>query len=444
MDDRAHAIVLGAGIAGLCTAAVLAKHFAHVTLVERDQISQLASGEGRRGIPQSPHVNLLTMRAVRQLEVLFPLWTRQCLDDGAIAAEAGSQFRVKFHGSVLMQNPAGTDVLLASRPFLEEKIRARVLRLPTVTLREDTQVAGLLAGDDGNGSTEVRGVRLLGSRPGADPVEADLVVDATGRGARSGAWLEQLGYRRPPEQTVRADVTYLSRHFALPPDALGSDRAVVVGATAALPRGMTFLAQENGRWVLSLQSYGRQPAPADPESFLAFVASVAPGDVMDHLRNAQPLDPIAVHHYPRGVRHRYDQLHRFPRGLLVIGDAQCSINPVYGSGMAMAVAQAAVLDSHLGQGTGPLAREFFSAARQETSLPWWLAALGDYATVRGNRRARLLGSCFRRVMAAAAHDPITSAAVIKMIGLGDSPLHLARPHILHQVLTTSTRLSDQR
>ncbi len=120
-DSKTHAIVLGAGIAGLCTTAVLARHFAHVTVVERDQIRRLSSGEGRRGIPQSPHVNLLTMGAMRRLPELFPGWTRQCLDDGAVAAEAGSQFRVKFHGHVLMQNPAGTDVLLASRPFLEEK-----------------------------------------------------------------------------------------------------------------------------------------------------------------------------------------------------------------------------------------------------------------------------------------------------------------------------------
>ncbi len=275
------------------------------------------------------------------------------------------------------------------------------------------------------------------SRPGGETVDADLVVDATGRGARSGAWLEQLGYRRAPERTVRADVTYLSRHFALPHDALGTDRAIIIGATASIPRGMTFLAQEHGSWVLSLQSYGSQPAPTDAETFLAFVATIAPDDVMGHLRHAEPLDPIAVHRYPCGVRHRYDQVRRFPDGLLVIGDAQCSINPVYGSGMAMAVAQATALDSELDHGTGHLARRFFSAARHATSLPWWPAALGDYATVRGNRRARILGSAFRRVMAAAAHDPATSAAVIRMIGLGDSPLRLARPHILSEILTAS-------
>ncbi|MEV8022134.1 FAD-dependent monooxygenase [Streptomyces sp. NPDC086554] len=437
MTGRTHAIVLGAGIAGLCAAGVLAKHFEQVTLVERDLVSPLVDGQSRRGVPQGMHVSLLTMRAMQQLEELFPGLLEECLADGAQAAEAGTQVRAVFHGHLLRQSPAGTNLLLASRPFLEGKIRARVLKLPAVTLLEDTRAAGLLADGRTKDHHAIRGVRLHSAKSGtasSHDLEADLVLDATGRGGRSGAWLEQHGFPRAPEQRVRIDVIYASRHFALPPDVLGTDRAVVIGATASHPHGMTFVAQENGSWVLSLQKYGNHGPPTDDDSFLTLAATVAPDDVMHHLRHAAPLGPIAHQRFPHATRRRFDRMHSFPGGMLVIGDALCSINPIYGSGMAMAVAQAAALDACLATETGPLARQFFRAAHRVTNPQWWLAACGDYSLTQGNQRARLLSAAFQRITAAAEHDPAISATVVRLFGMIDSPRRLARPHVLRQLL----------
>jgi hypothetical protein len=39
-------------------------------------------------------------------------------------------------------------------------------------------------------------------------LDADLVVDATGRGSRTPAWLEALGYPRPPNEQVRIGLGY--------------------------------------------------------------------------------------------------------------------------------------------------------------------------------------------------------------------------------------------
>ncbi|MGW7440220.1 FAD-dependent oxidoreductase [Streptomyces sp. NPDC054849] len=435
MTGRTHAVVVGGGIAGLCTAAVLTGHFPRVTVVERDRLSELSTGAARRGVPQGPHVSLLALAGMQQLDALFPGMVRGCLADGAVAAEAGSQVRATFHGRRLRQDHAGLDILLASRPFLEERIRTRVLHHPAVTLLEGTHVSSLLAGRSHSGRSGVCGVRMHCRQDDATGRElaADLVVDATGRGARSCAWLEQLGYERAPEQRIPAGVTYASLHFALPPDILGTDRAVVIGATQRQPLGMTFVAQEAGTWVLSLQSYASRRQPQDTEQFLAAAASIAPDDVMHHLRGAKALDKVAVHRFPNGVRRHYHRLSRFPTGLLITGDALCSINPVYGSGMAMAVAQAIELDACLGQ-AGPLAPRFFQAAHRTTRQSWWVAACADYSINQGNSTSRLLGACFRRTMAAAARDPAVATAVVQLIGLTASPRRLASPGILRRIL----------
>ncbi|MGW6456631.1 FAD-dependent oxidoreductase [Streptomyces sp. NPDC055078] len=453
-EVRDHAVVLGAGIAGLCTAAVLTRHFNRVTLVERDHITAKSmDGKARRGVPQGPHIHLVLSRAAQQMEQLFPGLIQQCLADGALDSELGSESRITYHGHTILPIPSGIDAILASRPFLESHLRTLTLRLPTLALRENVQVTGLIT-TGGQGATTVRGVRVhprggdvggdaggdAGGDVGGDVVEADLVVDAMGRGARSGVWLKEMGYERAPEERTRTDVTYASRHFALPHEILGTDRAVVIGATSSQPRGMVFAAQENATWVLSLQIYGDHKAPATDAEFLASAATVAPPDIMRHLQTAEPLDPIAVYRFPCGIRRRYDQLRRFPGGLLAIGDALCSVNPVYGSGISLAAAEAIALGECLAEESAePLARRFFRTAHRTAYPTWWLAKCGDYSISRAGPGAKLLGSCFRLLSAAAADDPKTATAMLRSLALVDSPSKLVRPRILQQMIRSRLR-----
>ena len=90
-------------------------------------------------------------------------------------------------------------MISVSRPLLETRIRQRVAALPDVTIRPDTTVAGLT----GRRGEDVTGVAL--ADPG-DPVSADLVVDASGRGSRSDRWLADLGFPYPEVSSVTVRV----------------------------------------------------------------------------------------------------------------------------------------------------------------------------------------------------------------------------------------------
>ncbi len=140
------------------------------------------------------------------------------------------------------------------------------------------------------------------------------MVCATGRGARVPAWLEALGHPRPVEQRVAVDVRYATRHLRLPAGALDGDRLVLVGPRPELPRTLFLFVQEDGRWIATLGGYG--PAnrpPADPDGWLAFAATVAPPEVAEAMRAAEPLDEIATHAFPASARRRYERT-RLPSG----------------------------------------------------------------------------------------------------------------------------------
>ncbi len=92
--------------------------------------------------------------------------------------------------------------------------------------------------------------------------------------------------------------------------------------------------------------------PTDPLGFERFSADLALSDVSEVLRGAQPLDDPVGYRYPTSVRTRYDRLVRFPESLVVLGDAACTLNPIYGQGMTVAALEAVALRHHLTDG-GP-------------------------------------------------------------------------------------------
>ncbi|MGH3868097.1 MAG: FAD-dependent oxidoreductase [Pseudonocardiaceae bacterium] len=446
-----HAVVLGASIAGLLAARVLAETYRKVTVIDRDVMPEI--GAQRRGVPQGRHIHALHPRGREVLEELFPGFTTHIVQAGAQLADALGGVRSALSGHWLRQADIGLAVLFASRPFLEGQVRARVRALPGVTFLESTDIVGLMTTADRRRVTGVQCQQSATGRPGRqsetgraegpETIAADLVVDATGRGSRTPVWLQEWGYQRPVQDRVDIGLGYATRTYRLRPGALGPEKAILIGGTQDNPRAGVVSTLEGGRHMVTLSGILGDHPPTDPAGFDAFAASLTFPDIADTIVEAQPLDdPVAVR-FPASVRHRYERLRHFPAGLLVLGDAVCSFNPIYGQGMTVAANEALALRRLLARGTEPASSEYFRAIAKTIDSPWDIAVGADlsFPGVPGTRTAkvRLVNTYLPRLHAATAHDVTLGAAFVRVVGLIEAPEALLRPDRMLRVWWANRR-----
>ncbi|MET8648302.1 2Fe-2S iron-sulfur cluster-binding protein [Nocardia aurea] len=432
MAERAHAVVLGASMAGLLAARVLSESFAEVTLVERDDLS--VQGD-RRGVPQGRHVHALLARGRRIFEELFPGITEELLADGAVDCRSLTEMRMTIAGHTLSRSDDGYSLLQASRPFLEWRLRNRVRDLANVTVVDRCSAVGL--------TVDAAGARVTGvlvEPEDAPPREfpADLVVGCLGRHGPTDDWLAGLGYRRPDEEGVRIDMMYASRYVRLPHGSVGGDKEIVV-ANQEPARGLALFAVEDGMHILTLIGYGNDHPPTNSEDWWRFASSVAPPDVREALLDAVPLGEISTYRYLANRRRRYERLTRFPEGLLVFGDAVCSFSPAFGQGMTVSALQALRLREVLAAGDHDLASRYFRAAASAIDDAWAITKLFDLAMPHVNSAgqvpSRALGALTRVGMAVGARDATVGRQIARIAGLLDRPTAVLRPSLLGHGVT---------
>jgi 2-polyprenyl-6-methoxyphenol hydroxylase-like FAD-dependent oxidoreductase len=435
LGDRA--VVLGASMAGLLAARVLADAYGQVTVLDRDQLPETSSD--RRGVPHGRHVHALLTSGQQALEELFPGLTAELVAHGAPTGDLLAHGRWYLNGHRLRQADTGLVALSPSRPLLEGQVRARVRSLPNVAFLDRCDIVDLAATADGR---RVTGARVLRRAGGAEELlDADLVVDASGRGSRTPTWLTELGYARPEAEQVRIGLGYATRTYRLPPDVLGGDRAVVQAATPQDPRGGVLILLEGDRWMLTLGGRLGDHPPTDPDGFLAFARSLQFPDIYQAIQDAQPLDDPVGFRFPVSVRHRYERLHRVPAGLLVTGDAVCSFNPVYAQGMSVAALEALTLRRHLQRGTEPQPDRWFHDLARVVDVPWDIAVGGDLAFPgvqgRRTRKVRLVNAYLARLHAAATHDAHLAEVFLRVAGLVAPPQSLLGPGVVLRMLRAS-------
>jgi 2-polyprenyl-6-methoxyphenol hydroxylase-like FAD-dependent oxidoreductase len=181
--------------------------------------------------------------------------------------------------------------------------------------------------------------------------------------------------------------------------------------------------------------------PTDHDGFTRFAADLDLPDIADLLQQGTPLDDPVSYRYPTSVRRRYDKLTRFPHGLLVLGDAVCTLNPIYGQGMTVAAVQAATLHLHLAHGRGLRPRPVLRDTGRISGLAWAMARGADLSfpdvDAPSTPGTRLLGRYLQRIQAGAEHDPRLGAAFLRVTSLVDPPPALFRPSVLARTLAAS-------
>lgn len=435
------AIVLGGSITALFAASALAEAYHEVVLIDRDELTGVR--EARRGAPQARHINGLLARGAQALEDLFPEITVEIVKaEQAPLTDLSGTVRWYFNGQRLAQARGGLTCVGTTRPILEAHCRRRVADLPNVRFLERYDIIGLTTSPD---QQRVTGARVRARADGTDGAEetltADLVVDATGRGSRTAAWLEALGYPRVVEEGTKIGLGYASRHYRLRSDPFGKDHSINPVASPTLPRGAIFTKTDNGLVELTVYGILGDHPPVDVQGFNAFVKTLAAPEIYEAIIDAEPIDDPVLFRFPTTLWRRYDQMERLPANLLVMGDAVCTPNPVYAQAQTLAALQALALRGFLRRRVQPDPLEFQRIVAGIIKPAWEMTTNVDlsFPGVEGERTLliRLQHAYMRRLQVAATRDGSVTEAFMRSAGLVDPPEALMRPGLVWKVLKLS-------
>ncbi|WP_078862525.1 FAD-dependent monooxygenase [Streptomyces sp. NRRL F-5123] len=435
-----HAVVVGAGLSGLLTAHALTRGFARVTLVERDG---LATGEAafRAGVPQSRHVHILWNRGLTELDALLPGVVDELAAAGGEIVHAPEQMRW-LSPAAWFTGVRGARYLSVSREVLEAVLRRRVLAAGAVTVLDRHEATGLVVGPDLRTVSAVT-VRERGNGGGQFALPAELVVVATGRSSRVAEWLGQLGCPPPRTERIDAHLGYSSRYYRRPatpasPEAAGGWKAMYVQGNQDLPRSGVIVPIDGDRWLVTLIGQGGHQPPVEEQAWLDFAASLRSTELAEALTHAEPLSDAVAFRATANEWTHYESSPDLPARFLVVGDALCRFNPVYGHGMSVAALQARVVAEYL---TGTTGADFAARTRevQKTLARCvrgaWAIATGEdsrYPETDGpapGPLARFQQGYMARVLAAANTDPLVASAFFGVLSLDRRPESLLAPRV---------------
>ncbi|MFH9419537.1 hypothetical protein, partial [Streptomyces sp. NPDC017529] len=446
-----HAVVIGGGLAGMLAVTALLGHVDAVTVVERDRYP--AGRAFRKGVPQARHLHVFLSGGRRALEELLPGATQALTDAGARTLYLPRDLVTRTAvGWQLRFDERRHSCLSATRPVIDSVVRERALQAAAgsatrLEVLEATEAVGL-TGDAGR-VTGVR-VRTRGGPGGGEPagegtdervVAAALVVDASGRTSKAPQWFAGLGRAAPREETVDAGIAYATRIFRPTAPAGAPDAGVNIPAWPGSPRGAVYVPVEDGKWLLTAAGVRGHHPPTDGQGFADFTATIGDPYIHGLLPYVEPVSPVHGFRDTSNRRRHYERPGAVPEGFVVLGDANCTFNPIYGQGMSVAALGARALRRVLETGglRPGLAGEAQRAVARAADAAWVTAAGADrpYASgpeARASRRERLTSWYVRRFTERAATDPVVGATLRDVLCLTAPPSRLMAPRMVLRTL----------
>jgi 2-polyprenyl-6-methoxyphenol hydroxylase-like FAD-dependent oxidoreductase len=443
MAAPSHAVVIGASVAGLLAAAALSGACPRVTLFDRDTLP--AEPGPRRGVPQTRQLHALQARGVQALDELLPGLRDELVAAGGVVADMQGDIHWYLDDYLLKPARTGLEGIGISRPQLEWLIRSRVAALPGVTISDKTDVVRLVTADDQVTGVTVRAARTQDAAE--ETIAADLVIDAAGSGSRTPVWLPELGLDAPRTTRVRAGVTYVTRMYRRDQKQLDGRFGSLLTPYPGRPFGGAVLRQEGDRWVVLLAGMVGTEPPLDEDAMIAFAEKFASQDIAAVMRESTPLTEPLKYTYPESTRYHYENLGEQIDGLLVIGDAYCTFNPIYGQGITIAALEALILRRLLSATEGTdgssagLVSDYFQAAGKLVDEAWETSASSDlrFPEVKGKRRrgAGLINAYGEKFRAAASVDPVLGETFLRVANMADKPAKLLSPGTVLRVFRSA-------
>ncbi|MGI9325847.1 MAG: FAD-dependent oxidoreductase [Pseudomonadales bacterium] len=349
--------IVGAGICGMCTAITLAERGHRITLYERDSAPPEGDADAaffgwqRSGAGQfrHPHAflglvcNLLADRYPQLLDELFAAGARKVGFTEMLPYALRAGYRSESGDEALW-------VLLCRRATMETVIRRHVATLPGVRIVNGVKVTGLraagAAGTESGAAIEVNGLNFSGP-DGEVAIDADIVVDASGRTSRFPKYLAQLGCV-VPEEKEDAEILYYTRHYQLQDGEVEPPRGEIAGAGDLGYLKFGVFPGDNGHFAIILcipvDEAALKVALRDGDQFDAICRSIpglapwlAPG------KSSPTTDSFGIADIYAVWRDYAPNEQPLALNFFAVGDSHLRTNPLYGRGCSTGVLHAAIL-----------------------------------------------------------------------------------------------------
>ncbi len=431
------ALVVGASMAGLFAARVLADRFDHVTVIDRDELPSGANW--RKQIPQGRHPHLLLAAGARLIEGWFPGISDELYGKGAVELDLAADFHWHQGGGVARRPPSSLLGPSMSRPLLEWTVRQRLGGLNNVTIRDTTSACGL---DLDSSGTRVTAIQL----EGGETLSCDFVVDASGRQAHSVRWLASSGYPEPKLSRVEIDTRYVTQERTRSDEPLRDWKAAAVIDWPSARRLAMALPVEADRWLVLFGGLHGEVAPESDEERLRYAKTFPDAVIADILGASEPLGEAVTHRFAASQRRHVERLKHFPIGWVLLGDAVGSFNPIYGQGMTSAAMQATALGDALDRSRridARVTRRYFKAAGRIVNVAWSTAVGSDFAydetTGPKPPGTALINRYMERVTVAAQHDDTVALRFNEVVAMTRRPESLLSPPFALRVVRAARR-----
>lgn len=440
-SQSTQAIVIGGSMAGLLAARVLSDHFGQVTVIERDKLPEAA--DYRSGVPQAHHLHILLAHGQALVEQLFPGIEKDFDANGSPRIRWGLDTASYAIAGWTKRFDTGIVSHVTSRVSLEWIIRRRVTAIPNITFMAEQQVNHLLTDE---GHHKIIGVHVTSRTDKREQnLNADLVVDCSGRNSKAMEWLVEMAYSAPKETVINSFLGYATRWYQLPDNYASEWTTMLIQSLPqkGLYRGGGMFRVEGNRLVVTLVGMNRDYPPTDENEFMEFAKSLATPTLYNVIKDLEPISPIYGYRRTENRKRHYENLSRLPEGFIVMGDAACSFNPVYGQGMTAAAMEAVELGKLLSQANVTNLHGFplkFQKQLAKTVQGAWLMATGEdlrYPDTEGGRPGiidRITQLYMDMMIETFPYDEVLAQAFTEVMNLQYLPQNLLHPRYALRVL----------
>jgi 2-polyprenyl-6-methoxyphenol hydroxylase-like FAD-dependent oxidoreductase len=443
----ADVVVVGAGVCGLATAALLAEDGHDVVVLERDRGAVPSSGLeawqdwSRHGVAQFRLPHWLHPRARAVLEDQLPTVKNALAHAGALTYDLLNPAPPPIAGMAAQEGDERFVTLTGRRPVIEHAFASVAEKVAEV--RRGVVVTELLTGpSDIPGVPHVAGVQTADG----ERISADLVVDTTGRRSALPGWLDAIGARPVVEEAERSGFFYYTRYFhgpGGPPPALAG-LLVPLGSFSLL-----YLPSDNQTWSVTIYVSSRDLAMRELRRKEVWTRVVGSCPLHAHLLDGEPITDVLA------MSGTVDRYRRFvvgglpvATGVLAVADAWACTNPSLGRGMTLGLLHAVRMRDVVRSELGAPARlaEAFDAMTEAELTPWYRATLDVDLARQAEIEAIIDGrpvpppaddaaAVARALEVAMAYDPVAYRAFMDIVGVVKLPDEVfAQPGLVDRVM----------